>query len=157
MDLTMQPQQLDQAAAQARQYYEQMAQQPQLPAAPPATQFYSQFPAPIQTPQVPPAPPQMQQQIDLLMQSNEQVLAMLSGISQAINTQATQATNHGQWIDHLLKRLDATDRRLDRAATTANVAIIGLTALATISFAANFWPKTTKAAIAPTSSIVRAS
>jgi hypothetical protein len=157
MDLTMQPQQLDQAATQARQYYEQMAQQTQPPAAPiapPATQFYPQFPAQVQTPQPSTAPPQMQQQIGLLMQSNEQVLAMLGGISQAINTQATQTTNHGLWIDHLLKRIDATDRRLDRVAA---VAIIGMATVATISLAANFWPKTTKTAIVPTASIVRAS
>lgn len=159
MQTTMQPQQLDQAAAQARQYYEQLAGIPQpqaAPVAPPVSQFFPQLAPPQPRPETPPqATPQVQQQIALLMQSNEQVLHLLGGISQAINTHATQSTHHAQWIEHLTSRLDKTDRRLDRAITTANIAIIGLAAVIVTSLAINLWPKSPKvASIVPSNPIV---
>jgi len=162
MQTTMQPQQLDQAAAQARQYYEQLAGIPQpqaAPVAPPVSQFFPQFAPQQPRPEAPPqAAPQAQQQIALLMQSNEQVLHLLGSISQAINTHAAQSTHHAQWIEHLTKRQDNADRRLDRAITTANIAIVGLAAVAITGLAINLWPKSPKvASIAPANSIVHVS
>lgn len=148
--------QLDQATLQARQYYEQLAQQtappqqPQNPIAPAVSQFFQQ-PQSIVPPQ---ASPQIQQQITLLMQSNDQILQMLTGISQAITTQSSQSTIHGQWIDHLIKRLDTTDQRLDKALTAANLAIVSILLTATITIGFALWPKSAKAAtIPPTHSI----
>jgi hypothetical protein len=87
------------------------------------------------------------------MQSNEQVLTLLGGISQAINGQTAQSAHHAQWLEHLIKRLDTTDRRVDRAITTANAAIIGLALVTAIGLAVTLWPKSPKVAIVPADSI----
>jgi len=128
------------AAQQQASYWAALQQHPQQVA--PPQQSYPQ-PQPdyaryLPNPQPQPVNP-IAQQMQLLLQSNDQIIGYLGTLNEAYNVQIQQ---QGQWNQYLDGHTKAAKSTADHALTRANVALIGIVAICLVGAITNFLPKT---------------
>jgi hypothetical protein len=77
--------------------------------------------------------------MQLLLQSNDQIIGYLGTLNEAYNVQIQQ---QGQWNQYLDGHTKAAKSTADHALTRANVALIGIVAICLVGAITNFLPKT---------------